>query len=1265
MRWITAADITRWAETNGRQCQEKLPELVRRLIQATAPSIQRINFPCDSSVNTGGWDGHLETDSQSPHFPVGFSKWELSSHQSPGVKADGDYDTRKKDPSGAVPTETTYVAVTTRQWPKRSEWESSKKADGYWKDVRVIAADELEQWLAVAPGAAAWFARLIGKSTPGVRDLQAMWEAWTISTNPALTPDIVIAGRLSEKGIVQKWVMQPPGIFEMQGDSPEEPFAFLYASIATLPSSDRDAALARAVVIDGIQQLRDIQNFTSPLIIAAPAECIEEAHMAARKGHHVFLSMDAQTIDMGTIRRLSRPLRDPLQKALQEAGMSDADAQRNIRDFGASIPVLRRHLFRSGVTQAPSWANADSAEVLLPILLSGAWDERIEGDKSMIESMAGMKYGSFLEKITPLLSVDDAPLRKVGSVWKLKSPLDAWFLVAPHLDQTHFERFRHAINAVLTETNPKYDLPPDQRWAAGLYDKSPKYSEWIRRGLIESLVLLAVYGERISPVIETPQAFASSVVRDLLEGAETWESWASLKDVMSLLAEASPDAFLDILEEKIEDSPAIFTDLMRDEGGKFGFDDCHHSGLLWALEGIAWDPEHLINVVRILDLLVKLDPGGKWSNRPLGSLIDILLPGIPQTNASPSVRVNAFDMLMKTDPNTAWKIAESHMGSGTISASHSFRWRDTGGSRSGLDQESRNDYFQYVNALLPKWAEVSCATNENILSAVDNFIRLADPVRDQVVEMLKDVSKLSLSVDEQRTFRHHLRDVLNWINNYDKENKFTPFASTLRKAYEELTPTSTIERIDWLFADGWPRLPDAEQASKNHEEKLVNVRKDAARDLLDNLPLTEILDYGETLNYQGIFSSALAKAVKTQKEDSALVRALAQRVEAHPWLLVGYSMGSIEEKGEGWVIKTIGDLKKRELAPAAVVAALLRGLPENIETWKLAESYGDDVDSEYWKLASGYSRTEEDKTESASIAVKKLVGVGRPEIALNIAGDSHISLPSKLLQKLLTSLLELDSEKKKRLDGTMLEFYLTNIFNQIYERKELSLDEIGKLEWPFAQVFDRFHRRSNQPMALHRTLQENPGFFVELVSYLYKKDDGTIERSENVTEEQMKTISENAYEVLGSWSLVPGLKDGVLEEDELMRWVKEARKIAESKGYLRGCDLKLAEILSRVPPDKDGMWPHKALRNTLEEVHSSLLDKHIPYAIYNSRGVRNRSLQEGGSQERKMAETYAEWSKAMQSQWPRTSKVLKFLSGMFDNDARREDVDLELRDLEF
>ena len=358
--------------------------------------------------------------------------------------------------------------------------------------------------------------------------MEAFWEEWSVGTNPTMIPTLVISGRTRDVETVQSWIAGPPRILEVQGDHPEEAFAFLYGSIAMLPEDKRAQALARCVLVENITQLRELtQAFPNyPLIIAGPGECIDAAHAAVTKGHHVFISKDAAVIGIRDMFRLSRPQREVVEKILHESGLSEAEAQRIARDSGRSIPVLRRHLFQSKIVSAPAWANAESAATLLPVFFANAWDEHKDGDRQVIETLTGKKHEDFIKELTPFLSVDDSPIRKVGSVWMIKSPLDAWFLLAPRLTQDQLKLFDQSLLAVLTKTDPKYELEPEKRWAAAIYGKSNPYSDWLRTGLVESLVLLAVFGNR-SPSIVSTQAFANHVVSQVFATADKWEAWAS------------------------------------------------------------------------------------------------------------------------------------------------------------------------------------------------------------------------------------------------------------------------------------------------------------------------------------------------------------------------------------------------------------------------------------------------------------------------------------------------------------------------------------------------------------------------------------------------------------------------------------------------------------------------------------------------------------------------------------------------------------------
>ncbi len=1261
MKWIDAGDIKNWANGKQRHCQQILPELVRRLILAhAANAVEEFDFPTGDSTTTGGWDGRLRTPAISPFFPSGASGWEISADKSAEAKAQADYKKRTANPLGIKPKKTTFVFVTPRAWPGRGKWQNRERASGRWKDVRVINADGLEQWLDSSPAVALWLARQLGKVVSGgIRDLEAFWEEWSVGTNPTMTPGLVISGRAGDAVKIQKWIAQRPSVLEVQGDRPDEAFAFLYAAIATFPETERAQALARCVVVENINEMRQLtQAFQNcPLIIAATGECIDAAAAAVTKGHHVFISMDAKILGIRDILRLSRPQHGIVERILHESGFSESEAQRVARDSGRSIPVLRRRLSRSSAVTAPAWANADLARFLIPVLFVGAWDEEKDGDRQVIETFSGMSYDAFVKELSPFLTIEDSPIRKIGSVWMLKSPLDAWFLLAQHVTDGALKLLQQCTLAVLTKTDPKYDLPAEQRWAAAIYGKSSPYSEWLWTGLAESLVLLAVYGNR-SPHVASTQAFADRLVKEIFTAADKWEAWASLKEVTPLLAEAAPDTFMEAVEQGIVKNPRIFQELMQDDGGMFG--ECRHCGLLWALESIAWSSEYFARAVNILVELANMDPGGTWANRAINSLSDVFVPRFPQTYATPEERVAALDRLIAKYPQSVWRFAQGYYSGGSLSESHRFHWRDAGGIRRGLEPEDDESNRKYVTDLSPRFRDLACA-RENLIAAADEFTRLPADVREQLLTVLDNSDPTAFSREERGKLLGCVRGALNWVNNYG-DNERRKQVPDLSRILEKFAPEDVIERVGWLLGNPWPQLPQEPEDHDAREAAIRRAQEEAAREVLDKAPLARILEFSGTVQYPGVLGYALGKVVRDENEDHGLLDATLEHMDK-PILIRGYAAGRVDTAGPDWVDKQIDYMKAQGHYSAEACALLYFGLPEGSTTWSAVNAQGKDVESAYWKQASGYSRT--DQEGDAQVAVERLLAAKRPHAALDIAGDPRLSLPTALLQRLIQELLTIDPTDNEFRASAMTEFRLGHIFRQIYERDELPLEEIAKLEWPFASLFEDLGRYTSSPTALHRLLQKDPSFFALLVSFAYKRDDHAPDpENRNVDAEGIERRARVAHAVFDSWHLMPGLKrDGTVDEKELIDWVEAARRRCAETNHMRGGDYQIAFMLALTPPDSDGTWPHVAVRNLIERLNNGLIDRHIPIGLFNSRGVTSRALNEGGKQERELAEKYRTMSNTLRAKWPRTAAMLRSIAESYEHVAKREDIHSDLDDL--
>ncbi len=175
---------------------------------------------------------------------------------------------------------------------------------------------------------------------------------------------------------------------------------------------------------------------------------------------------------------------------------------------------------------------------------------------------------------------------------------------------------------VLREDDPSFDLPGEERYAAAIHGKVILHSGNLREGLAESLALI---GSRPALLTNCTQGKADSIallsVRELFEESD-WIRWGSLNSMHPTISEASPDEFLSVIESAIAATPSPFDTLFDQEGtGTFGRN--YITGLLWALEGIAWEEAYLSRASVVLAEIASHDPGGNWANRPSNSLTDI------------------------------------------------------------------------------------------------------------------------------------------------------------------------------------------------------------------------------------------------------------------------------------------------------------------------------------------------------------------------------------------------------------------------------------------------------------------------------------------------------------------------------------------------------------------------------------------------------------------------------------------------------------------
>jgi hypothetical protein len=193
-RWIEAQDLGNWG--SSRDGQERLPEMVGRLVLATVGPAADFRFPAGDSILFAGWDGICSIATGRGKVPDGVSVWEVGTQRTRiREKANEDYEKRSKGPTTVDRKNTTYVFVTPQRWPKKETWRRQKIAEGIWKEISIIDGDDLVHWLDLCPGVSRWLSVRIGKRRNDLRDIGQVFGEWSLATDPPLSAELLLGDR--------------------------------------------------------------------------------------------------------------------------------------------------------------------------------------------------------------------------------------------------------------------------------------------------------------------------------------------------------------------------------------------------------------------------------------------------------------------------------------------------------------------------------------------------------------------------------------------------------------------------------------------------------------------------------------------------------------------------------------------------------------------------------------------------------------------------------------------------------------------------------------------------------------------------------------------------------------------------------------------------------------------------------------------------------------------------------------------------------------
>lgn len=1248
--WTKAIDLQQWAPKS--EARFTLPALVRRLIWATTKGTQVFTFPAGEGVQRPSWDGRLTVDQGNVWVPDQSSVWEMSTGDPPAAKAADNYKKRTAATPGREAAELTFVFVTPLKWTDKQAWADAKKAEGIWKDVRVLDSDDLEHWLEAAPAVDTWLARVVGKVPVGVRDFSHHWDVLAMLTKPPLPAAAFLAGRQLARDELTQALAREPREIPVAASSEQELVDFVAAAFGSL--GEDDAVPARLVLVETPESWDQIVVSTEPLVLVpAPGLAVTRAAVAqaVTAAHHVVTRRPYSTQAEAGVVRLPRAWRHELSESLIKAGFTEERAGRLASECGGYLAVLQRLAVPHSGTALPPWGQDPDGALLAPFVLFGSWDDAKDADREVVAQLTGDDYDKDLALASGWLVKPESPFRRNGTEWHIASREDAWIHLAPRLTRAQLDQFAKVAVNVLSEDDPRFELDPEQRVFAGIHGKLPRHSSELREGLAETLALL---GADLVPLPALPagagQGYVRKIARELLAASPTTHRWFTLSPILKLLAEAAPEEFLDAVERDIATPhPAIGGLFADDDGGLFG--SSRHHYLMWALTSLAWHPAYLARTALVLARLAALDPGGKTIPRPGGSLQDIFRPWFPQTGANAAQRFQVIDLLIERQTEQAWTLLMAILPKDHDHAIGTSppRWREWPGlKKPRITLQERREQSSWTGERL---LGLALPVPSRLLELTGNIDHLPEKEFQALVSHLLGLDPKTMPPAECVALWNCLRELIRrhtFFNTADWRMADERLVA-LNKIEAHLRPKAPTDRGRWLFAQHHLWIGTHRDTPQEEQEVMaLEQRKMLLAEIFAAGGVQAVADFAITTPYPGLVGDVLARTPLCP--DSTLV--LPQYLDgADPNIAIfgrGYASFIFSQREWDWV-KT---LPLSEWS-AAAATQLLFVLPFAPRTWDLASALGPGVENGYWALVRPFPRGL--TSGQAASGLQRLLQHNRPLEGADYLGlvhYNHLTVPASLLAETLEKCVPaLNEAVAANVDVANLIYELAELLAHLQNAPDNDPTQVAHLEWTYLPLM----RHGNaSPKFLQQELGRDPAFFVQCVELIWRKDvpdDAPANKFETVVAK-----ANLAHELLDSWTTHPALlaADGP-DEAALTAWIDDVRRRCAVSGRVNGGDHKIGELLSSSPAEPDGSWPCIAVRNVLEAIPGKIALDAFRMGVFNGRGTTTRGMHDGGEQERKLAKQFHSYADGCQMRWPRVSAALRQLALGYEVDARYMD----------
>lgn len=851
----------------------------------------------------------------------------------------------------------------------------------------------------------------------------------------------------------------------------------------------------------------------------------------------------------------------------------------------------------------------------------GSWDEKNNYDVRVIERLTNTTYEKYESKARSLIASDFFHLKKEGNVWRVINKEELLKQCFNQIFDKDIETLLDVAKDVYTQDDKKLGDNSENIFIQNNYNNSNE----IRTSLIETICLLKKNIDKLENCSKKRiEAAISQFVEALLHDV-SWIRWASLSDCIRSLAELDPKKFLKELEiATVHKSNEILKLFPRTEYSLFGSDD-YICNLLWALEVLAWSPDYIVESVRCLGLLEELPyPKTNRTNSPLNSIISILLPWHPQTNANEKKQRNALLGLEKDNSSTFFEVLIKLLPNETTTtiSNPKPKYLICAEDKKVKDEEYRNQIRDYIKLAL----DHSDNNGKKISKLVNVIDYMNEDILNEFLDRLETMELDNMSGDNFELWNKLLEKTEKVKD--DEESLVYKYLNRIEEIIKTIEPVDISIKYRRLYLGN---IEYSKGGKKRYKWNYIeDEKRGAIKEIYCKFGLEKVIEYGTAVNNMFDVLRKLGE-VSDEEVVSDIIKNYYSG-EIDDAIFIPIIKGFVQKQGGRRIIDTsLVDYDKD------FIIKVISKAPFSIELYDVIKELDVDCKS-YWENAyvDIYCEGEVLKT-----LCDKLIKYKRYITALNVISCSEHKgiIDDEYICKLLIL-----AGTKESIGGESLRIHwIGDIIGELQDSTHLDIELLSDIEFIYLPILDSYS--GVEPKNILLRLSQEPDYFCGLIEMYYKKESGN-ERRKKVSESMAKRL----FDVLFNFKVVPGTnREGKFIAKDFKKWITSVKQWSKENDRYRvtmstvGCGLSYSNYGgNKLPP--------KAIMEELNKAKNSDMRNGYKTGMINQRGVH--TVQPDGKPELELSDVFEQRAEEAESMgYSRYSEALRDLSDEYKREA--------------